>query len=240
MYLVLDSFVRLYVWVGCPHHPSLTSNQRRRIQRMRTQKMGAEVAEKERDEHFNDIRLVIPMKQEWRVKEKASTPAPTTIDNNMDLLDDDEALLTKDESPPPTSMDINMVFMLPVEFRGAEEEVAHICLGPKEVVFEKPEESNQHLKPLYIRGHIDGKSISMMLLDGGAAVNLMSYSVFKKLGREDYELIRTNLTLNSVGGNPMEAWGVVSMEFTVGSKSLATAFFIVEVQGIYSVILGHD
>jgi hypothetical protein len=30
------------------------------------------------------------------------------------------------------------------------------------------------------------------------------------------------------------------MELTVGSKSLATAFFIVEVQGNYSVILGHS
>jgi hypothetical protein len=30
------------------------------------------------------------------------------------------------------------------------------------------------------------------------------------------------------------------MELTVGSKSLATAFFIIEVQGNYSVILGHD
>jgi hypothetical protein len=38
----------------------------------------------------------------------------------------------------------------------------------------------------------------------------------------------------------MEARGVVSMELTVGSKSLATAFFVVEVQGNYSVILGHD
>jgi hypothetical protein len=38
----------------------------------------------------------------------------------------------------------------------------------------------------------------------------------------------------------MEARGVVSMELTVGSKSLATAFFIVEVQGNHSVILSHD
>jgi hypothetical protein len=50
----------------------------------------------------------------------------------------------------------------------------------------------------------------------------------------------TNLMLNDVGGNPMEARGLVSMELTVGSKSLATAFFIVEVQGNYSVIFGHD
>jgi hypothetical protein len=107
-------------------------------------------------------------------------------------------------------------------------------------VFEKPDESRQHLKPLYIWGHIDGKPISRMLVDDGVAVNLMSYSIFKKLGREDDELMKTNLTLNGVGGNPMEARGVISMELTVGSKSLATAFFVVEVQGNYSVILGRD
>jgi hypothetical protein len=53
---------------------------------------------------------------------------------------------------------------------------------------------------LYIHGLIDGKLISRMLIDGGAAVNLMSYSIFKKLGREDDELVNTNLTLNSMGG----------------------------------------
>jgi predicted aspartyl protease len=53
---------------------------------------------------------------------------------------------------------------------------------------------------LYIRGHIDGKLISRMLVDGGATINLMSYSIFKKLGREVDELIKTNLTLNGVGG----------------------------------------
>jgi hypothetical protein len=79
-----------------------------------------------------------------------------------------------------------------------------------------------------------------MLVDDGSVVNLMSYSVFKKLGREDDELIKTNLTLNGVGSNPMEARGIVSMELTIGSKLLATAFFVVEVQGNYSVILGHN
>jgi hypothetical protein len=164
------------------------------------------------------------MKQEWRVKEKADTPAPMTSDEEMDLLDDDESLLIKDRSPPLTSMDINMVFTLPAEFRGIKEEVTQICLDPKEVVFKKPKESSQHIKPLYIRGHIDGRPISMMLIDGCAAVNLMSYSVFKKLGWEDNELVKTTLTLNGVGGNSMGARGVISMEPTIGSKSLASTF----------------
>jgi hypothetical protein len=41
--------------------------------------------------------------------------------------------------------------------------------------------------------------ISRMLIDSVAAVNLMPYSIFKKLGREDDELVKTNLTLNGVG-----------------------------------------
>jgi hypothetical protein len=91
---------------------------------MRAQTMREEAAEKERDEHFNTIQLVIPMKQEWRVKEKVDASAPMSSDDDMDLLDDDEAPLIKDGSPPPTCKDINMVFTLPDEFRGVEEEVA--------------------------------------------------------------------------------------------------------------------
>jgi hypothetical protein len=137
------------------------------------------------------------------VKEKTSMPTLIAPDGDMDLLDDDESLLIKDGSPPPTGMDINMIFTLPIEFRGVKEEIAQLCLGPMEAMFEKPEESSQHLKPLYVRGHIDGRPISIMLVDGGAAVNLMPYSMFKKLGREDGELIKTNLTLNDVwGGQP--------------------------------------
>jgi hypothetical protein len=79
-----------------------------------------------------------------------------------------------------------------------------------------------------------------MLIDGSAVMNLMPYPIFKKLGREDDELMKTNLTLNDVGGNPIEGRCIVSMELTVGSKSLAIAFFVGEVQGNYSVILGHD
>jgi hypothetical protein len=38
-----------------------------------------------------------------------------------------------------------------------------------------------------------------MLIDGGATINLMMYSVFKKLEREDDELVKTNLMLNGMG-----------------------------------------
>jgi hypothetical protein len=109
---------------------------------MTMQKMREKAAEKKRDEYFNVIRPVIQTKQEWRVMEKVNAPAPTTYDDDMDLLDHDEAPLIKDGSPPLTSMDINMVFMLPTEFGGVEEEIAQMCLSLKEVVFKKPEVSS--------------------------------------------------------------------------------------------------
>ena len=59
-----------------------------------------------------------------------------------------------------------------------------------------------------MRGHINGRLISRMLLDGGAIVNLMLYSLYKKLGGTDEELIKTNMTVSGVGGgDPIGAKG---------------------------------
>ena len=122
-----------------------------------------------------------------------------------------------------------------------EEEVAHLDFGPRGAVFQKPMESDNHLKALYMRGYTNGRPISRILVDGGAIVNLMLYSLYKKFGETDEELIKTNMTVSGVGGgNPIGAKGVASMEFTVGSKTLATAFFVSEVQGNFSLILGCD
>nr|AAT01408.1 hypothetical protein [Oryza sativa Japonica Group] len=102
--------------------------------------------------------------------------------------------------------------------------------GPKDAVFEKPNESNRHMKPLYIKGYIDGKPVSRMLVDGGVAVNLMPYSLFKKLGRGDDELKKTNMILNGFNDEPTKANGVFSVEHTVGNKTLPTTFLIIDAQ----------
>jgi hypothetical protein len=49
-------------------------------------------------------------------------------------------------------MDINMAYYLPAEFGAINEDgdVGQINFGPKNTMFEIPEESVQHLKPLYI------------------------------------------------------------------------------------------
>ena len=63
-----------------------------------------------------------------------------------------------------------------------------------------------------MRGHINGRPISRMLVDGGAIVNLMPNSLYKKLGGTDEELIKTNMTVSGVGGgDPIGAKGVASV-----------------------------
>ena len=39
-----------------------------------------------------------------------------------------------------------------------------------------------------------------MLVDSGAIVNLMPHSLYKKVGGTGDELIKTNITINSIGG----------------------------------------
>ena len=97
------------------------------------------------------------------------------------------------------------------------------------------------MKALYLKGHINGKPVSRMLVDSGAIVNPMPYSLYKKLGGTDEELIKTNMTVSGIGGgDPIGAKGVASMELTIGSKTIPTAFFISEMQGNYSLKLGRD
>jgi hypothetical protein len=155
--------------------------------------------------------------------------------------EDDEELVDYSSSPEHMNLDINVIHMSMDGYMLSEEDVTHLAFGPKEAIFQKPKATENHLKALYVKGHINGKPISRMLVDGGAIANLMPYSLFMKLGGSNDELIKTNMTISGVGrGEPMGAKGVISMELTIGSKTLATTFFVVETQGNFSLILGCD
>ena len=54
---------------------------------------------------------------------------------------------------------------------------------------------------LYVKGFVDGKPMNKMLVDGGASINLMSYTTFRKLGKGPGDLIETNMMLKDFGGN---------------------------------------
>jgi hypothetical protein len=118
----------------------------------------------------------------------------------------------------PTWMDINMVFMIPAEFCTLMKNVPELALGAERAVFEKPENPGVHMKPLFIRGHLDGTSVGHMLIDIGASVNILPFSLFKKLSHIEGELKCTNLSLSGFVGVPKEVKGIICKELMVGSK----------------------
>ena len=76
----------------------------------------------------------------------------------------------------------------------------------QQAIFVKPIK-HRHLKALYVKGFVDGKPMSKMLVDGGASINLMPYTTFCKLGKGPEDLIETNMMLKDFGGNPSKTRG---------------------------------
>jgi hypothetical protein len=117
-----------------------------------------------------------------------------------------------------------MVFILPAQFRASskyeqvesngeeynEEElgeaIAQLALQSQQAIFDKPSQ-HQHLKALYMKGFIDGKPMTRMLVDRGAAVNLMPYTTFCKLGKGLEDLLETDMISKDFGGNTSKTQG---------------------------------
>ena len=69
----------------------------------------------------------------------------------------------------------------------------------------------------------------------------MTYSLYKKLGKQEDELVKPNMTLSGVGtDSSIKTKEVTFVELTMGTKTLDVAFFIADVEGNYSLILGRD
>jgi hypothetical protein len=96
----------------------------------------------------------------------ASDDVPTSMEED-DLPGED--LVDYEASPERPGMDVNVItFSADCTIIGDDEPVvAQFDFGPKEVAFTKPKESVNHLKPLFVRGHIDGIPIAKMLVDRG-------------------------------------------------------------------------
>jgi hypothetical protein len=137
-------------------------------------------------------------------------------------------------------MDVNMVFTILAEFCVPMKDITELALGVEHAVFEKPENPGAHMKLLFIQRHLDGSPIGQMLVDGGASINILPLSLFKKLNHVEGDVKRTNLSLSGFAGDPTEAKGIIYKHVMVGSKTVPMAFFMVDMKGRYNVLLRQD
>ena len=137
------------------------------------------------------------------------------------LTNDDDVMIDDFESDEESSLNINcnMVYVLPHEYDQVmevedsgevdEAEMArhkHVCyyimnngtVEEQNAFFEHPDQSmKNHLKPLFIRGKVEGVGINNILVDGGEIVNLMPQFMLKRIGMFDTNIKPHNMVLSN-------------------------------------------
>ena len=179
--------------------------------------------------------------------------------------EEDEDMLTDNfESEGESSLNINcnVVSVLPCEF-GQETEVEEreeddaidltkhrpVCyyvmdngaVEEQNAFFEYPEPAMQnHLKPLFIRAKVGTHGVNKVLVDGGAAVNLMPHFMLKKLGIQDVDIKPHNMVLSNYEGKVGHTLGVIQVDLTVRSSCRPTMFMVIEAKANYNLLLGRE
>jgi len=79
-----------------------------------------------------------------------------------------------------------------------------------------------------------------MLVDGGAAVNLMPQSLLKRIGKTDKDLKPHNVILSTYEGKAGHSLGAFQVSLTVGTVVRLTLFMVVPSKANFNQLLGRD
>ncbi|KAM1882615.1 hypothetical protein ACFX13_004080 [Malus domestica] len=109
------------------------------------------------------------------------------------------------------------------------------------MVFACPSSSMaNHLKLIYVTAHLEGVPFKRVLINGGAAVNVLPYKQMKKMFRSERDLIPTDLTVSSFSIVITKMHRILLLEVDLGSKQIMLAFFVVDSTSTYGALLGKD
>ncbi|GKU90944.1 hypothetical protein SLEP1_g4883 [Rubroshorea leprosula] len=156
-----------------------------------------------------------------------------------------------------------LVITLPLVFQAREQSESAIChqtdlteeeevieIPAKEdvgvdstdkIIFEKPEvKMARHIRLLYIHAHLDGMPIIRVMVDNGAAVNVLPTCILHKIGKSLGDLMETKVTISDFTDGVNRSRGILPVELTVGNRTLMCAFFVVDTIATYNALLGRD
>ncbi|KAK2436375.1 hypothetical protein QL285_021373 [Trifolium repens] len=115
------------------------------------------------------------------------------------------------------------------------------CIEEQQATFERPDLGmKNHLKPLFIRAKVEGVGVNKVLIDGGAAVNLMPLSMLPKIGKYDCDLSAHNIVLSNYEGKTGHSRGAIQVDVDVGSIVRPTLFLVVESKANFNLLLGRE
>jgi hypothetical protein len=85
----------------------------------------------------------------------------------------------------------------------------------QKAIFEQPDDSMMsHLKPLFIQAKVDEVNVNKVLVDGGAAVNMMPQSLLKRIGKTDKDLKPHNVILSNYEGKAGHSLGALQVSLS--------------------------
>ncbi|XP_050915465.1 uncharacterized protein LOC127130515 [Lathyrus oleraceus] len=115
------------------------------------------------------------------------------------------------------------------------------CVEEQNAFFERPDDSMKaHLKPLFIKGKVENIGVNKILVDGGAAVNLMPHFMLKRIGKDDSDAKPHNMVLSNYEGKVGTTIGVIQVNLTVGTITRPTMFMVIASRANYNLLLGRE
>ncbi|XP_050909871.1 uncharacterized protein LOC127123713 [Lathyrus oleraceus] len=83
-------------------------------------------------------------------------------------------------------------------------------------------------------------AVNKVFIDGGAVVNLMPYTQFKKMGQGDEDLRQHNMVLLNYEGKTSNIMGVVQVDLVVGTITRSTLFMVIDSKANFNLLLGRE
>lgn len=115
----------------------------------------------------------------------------------------------------------------------------------QQTIFEKPyARMMYHLKPLVIREEVDNiivnKVFDLIIWSCRTTVNLMLYSLFKKMGKSNTNLRPHNMVMLNYKGKTIHVMGVIHVELSVGTMTRPTMFMVIVSNANYNMLLRRE
>ena len=101
-------------------------------------------------------------------------------------------------------------------------------------------EITRHIKPLYMRAHLNVKPISKALINNGSTINVMSLRILRALGRSINDLIETEVAVSTFIREVSKTLEILPINITIGSKTALSIFFVIDFTTNYNIFLGRD
>ena len=101
-------------------------------------------------------------------------------------------------------------------------------------------EMTRHIKPLYVRAHLNGKPVYKVLIDNGLVVNVFPLRILRALGRFINDLIETEVDVFTFIGEVSKTLGILLIDITIGNKIALSDFFMIYSTTNYNILLRRD